>query len=136
MELKSSDFQSLWSKKICQVGDFFDRSQTPPRLLSLEQINKKYDVRLNFLNYHRLTNLIIKAANDLNNKIFDPKISDTQTPSLPLIHKLSCIGSKGGRIFYEALKAREWANIGTRDYENKWQKELNTTFSLQSKEKD
>ena len=130
MELKSSDFQSLWSKKICQVGDFFDRTQTPPRLLSLEQINRKYDIRLNFLNFHRLTNLIIKAANDLNNKIFDPKISDMQTPSLPLIHKLSCIVSKGGRIFYEALKARDWAEIGTRDYENKWQMELNTTFSL------
>ena len=130
MELNSSDYESLWNKKICQVGDYFDRTQTPPRLLSLEQINMKYDIRLNFLNFHRLTNLIVKAANDLNNKIFDPQISDVQTPSLPLIHKLSCINSKGGRTFYEALKSRDWANSGTRDYENKWQKELNTTFSL------
>ena len=130
MELKSSDFQSLWNQKVCQVGDYFDRTLTPPRLLSLDQINEKYEVRLNFLNYHRLTNLIIKAANFLNNKVFDPKISDVQTPSLPLIHKLSCIGSKGGRIFYEALKAREWAVNGTKDYENKWQMELNTTFSI------
>ena len=129
MELESSDFQSLWSKKICQVGDFFDRNQ-PPRLLSLEQLNIKYDIRLNFLNFHRLTNLIKKAANDLNNKIFDPKISDLQAPFLPLIHKLSSIGTKGGRIFYEALKARDWAKSGTKDYETKWQMKLNTTFSV------
>ena len=130
MELKSSDFQGLWSKKICQAGDFFDRTQTPPRLLSLEQINTKYDIRLNFLNFHRITNLIIKAANDLNNKIFDQQLSDLQAPSLPLIHKLSCLDSKGGRTFYRALKAREWDNSGTREYETKWQNELNTTFSL------
>ena len=62
IELKSSDFMSLWTKKICQVGDFFDCSQTPPILLSLEQINMKYNLRLNFLNYHRLTNLIKKSS--------------------------------------------------------------------------
>ena len=41
MELNSSDYESLWNKKICQVGDYFDRTQTPPRLLSLEQTNMK-----------------------------------------------------------------------------------------------
>ena len=130
MELKSSDFQSLWNRKICQVGDFFDHSQTPPGLLSLDKMNRKYDLKLNFLNYHRVTNLIIKAANELNNKIFDQNMSDTGTPRLPLIHKLSCMETKGCRTFYLALKARHWATLDTRDYENKWQNELDTTFSV------
>ena len=91
MELKSSDFETLWNQKICQVGDFFDHSHAPPRLLSLEEINEKFNIRLNFLNFHRLTSLIKKAANDLNNKIYDVKTSDTLAPTLPLIHKLSCM---------------------------------------------
>ena len=109
MELKSSDFESLWNKKICQVGDFFDHSQTPPQLLSLEEVNEKFDIRLNFLSFHRVTSLIIKAANDINNKIYDSKTSDTMAPTLPLIHKLSCLERKGCRTFYLALKARDWA---------------------------
>ena len=71
IELKSSDFISLWNKKICQVGDFFDCSQNPPILLSLEQINKKYNLRLNFLNYHRLINMIKKAAEEIKSVILD-----------------------------------------------------------------
>ena len=130
MELKSSDFESLWNKKICQVGDFFDHSQAPPQLLPLEELNEKFDTRLNFLSYHRVTSLIIKAANDLNNKIYDSKTSDTLAPTLPLIHKLSCLEKKGCRTFYLALKARDWAKLSTRESENKWQNELETTFSI------
>ena len=130
MEIKSSDFQSLWNKNICQVSDFFDCTLSPPRLLSLVQFNAKYEVKLNFLNYHRLTNLIKKAANELNNKIYDSEISDTQSPKLRLIHKLSCLENKGCRTFYSAIKAREWAMCGTRDSENKWQNELNINFSI------
>ena len=37
--LKSSEFPSLWNKKICQVGDFFDCSKSPPEILSMETIN-------------------------------------------------------------------------------------------------
>ena len=57
-------------------------------------------------------------------------MSDTGTPRLPLIHKLSCMETKGCRTFYLALKARHWATLDTRDYENKWQNELDTTFSV------
>ena len=66
IELKCTDFISLWNKQICRGGNFFDCSQSQE--LSLEQINTKYNIRLNFLNYYRLTNMIKKAAKELNKK--------------------------------------------------------------------
>ena len=66
IELKCADFISLWNKQICRGGNFFDCSQSQE--LSLEQIDTKYNIRLNFLNYHRLTNMIKKAAKELIKK--------------------------------------------------------------------
>ena len=43
---------------------------------------------------------------------------------------LSTNQKKGGRSFYEILKAREWAENNTAACEKKWQQELNTTFSV------
>ena len=31
IELKSSDFQSLWNRNVCQVGDFFDPNKSPQK---------------------------------------------------------------------------------------------------------
>ena len=129
-ELKSSDFGSLWNKKVCQVGDFFDGSTVPPRLLCREEINGKYNLKLNFLNYHRIKGAIINASTYLNNKTYDINSSDTQTPRLPLIHKLSCLGSKGGRIFYKALKSRAWTGLGNKNCESKWHEHLGVHFSI------
>ena len=129
-ELKSTDYLALWNKKICQVGDFFDCSKSPPVLLSLEQTNSKYNLNLNYLNFHRIKIVIKNAAKNLNNKIFDDQFSDTKLPRMPLIHKLSCLEKKGCRTFYLALKAREWSGLSTRDCETKWQTELGTHFSV------
>ena len=130
VELKSSDYSALWNKKVCQVGDFFNCLINPPKLLNIDQINEKYDLKLNFLNYHRIKTVIINASKNMNNKIFDIHFSDTKSPKLPLIHKLSSLSSKGCRVFYVALKTREWSGLSTRDCESKWQGELGTTFSI------
>ena len=117
-ELKSSDFHTLWKNRICQVGDFFDCNKSPPELLSLDQINRKYSINLNFLNFHRIKEVIKEATKNLNYKIFEEDLSDTKSPKLPLIHKLSCLQTKGCRIFYETLKTREWTECSTADSES------------------
>ena len=130
-ELNSSDFSSIWNKKVCQVGDFFNCLKKPPELLTQQQLNIKYGVNLNFLNFHRIKKAIINAANHLNNKIYEQHISDAVSPRLPLIHKLSSVSRKGCRSFYVALKAREWSGLNTSESESKWQAELGTHFSIE-----
>ena len=130
MELRSSDFQSLWRKNICQAGDFFHIKNNHPELLSLEQMNQKFSTNLNFLNFHRIKHVINEAAKKLNFKIFDSEQSDLNSPRLPLIHKISCVQKKGCRIFYEVLKAREWSKYSTVEEENKWHSELGVSLSV------
>ena len=130
-ELKSEDFRSLWNKKVCQVGDYLNCLKSPPELLNRLQLNAKYGVNLNFLNYHRIRKAIINASIDLNHKIYEENYSDTTLPRLPLIHKLSCLSSKGCRPYYVALKAREWSGLSTSESENKWHAELGTHFSVE-----
>ena len=129
-ELKSSEYLSLWNRNICQAGDFFDCSKNPPELLSMETLNTQYNAKLNFLNFHRLKQVIKNAAKNLNFKIFDKNSSDILLPRLPVIHKISTAQSKGCRIFYKALKAREWEENGTLESEERWQTELDTRFSV------
>ena len=52
--IEKYDFPELLSKSVVQVGDFFNCQLSPPALLSLEDLNEKYQVRLNFLRYLRL----------------------------------------------------------------------------------
>ena len=130
-ELNSADFSSLWNKKVCQVGDFFNCLKSPPELLTQQQLNIKYGVNLNFLNFHRIKKAIIDVANHLNNKIYEHHFSDPVSPRLPLIHKLSSLSRKGCRAFYTALKAREWSGLNTSESESKWQAELGTHFSIE-----
>ena len=130
IELSKHDFQSLWRRKITQVGDFFDCTCEPPELFSIGQLNEKYSIHLNFLNYHRIKTVIKNAAKNLNYKTFDANLSDTKSPRLPLIHKLSCLQSKGCGSFYQTLRARELARRSTAECEAKWQTELGTTLSI------
>ena len=74
--------------------------------------------------------MIKNAAKNLNFKIFDKNSSDILLPRLPVIHKISTAQSKGCRIFYKALKAREWEENGTLESEERWQTELDTRFSV------
>ena len=76
--------------------------------------------------------MIKKAAEEINNKICDPRLNNLEEPKLPLIHKLSCLERKGCRSFYVALKSREWAKLGTKNDENRWHVELGTIFSIDS----
>ena len=129
-EIKRDDFSLLWRKKIIQIGDFFDCSQTPPNLYTLVQFNEKYNLKLNFLNYHRIKTCIINAAKDLNYKTYNPNLSDLDYPRLPLIHKLSCLSNKGCGIFYNTLRARDLARQSTAESEQKWHTELGTVLSV------
>ena len=44
--------------------------------------------------------MIKKAAEELNNKICDPRMNDFKEPRLPVIHKIGCLERKGCRSFY------------------------------------
>ena len=96
----------------------------------METLNTHYNAKLNFLNFHRLNQVIKNAAKYLNFKIFDKNSSDISLPRLPLIHKISTAQSKGCRTFYRTLKAREWEENSTTKCEEKWQSELGTRFSV------
>ena len=65
-------------------------------------------------------------TSNLNHKIYEEHLSDTKMPRLPLIHKLSCVSSKGCRPFYG-----EWYGLSTSESESKWQAELGAHFSLE-----
>ena len=90
-------------------------------MYSMEKINDMHSSTLNFLNFHRLKQVIKTAAKNLNYKIFDDKTSDTGIPRLPIVHKLSTIQKKGCRIFYETIKARVWTKNNTSECKKKWQ---------------
>ena len=77
-ELNSTDFQLLWNRKIRQVGDYFDCTKSPPVFLSMEQINNKFGIKLNFLNIHRI-NQYYKILP--NNEITKSMIAPSVTPN-------------------------------------------------------
>ena len=54
-QLKRYDFPILWSKNLCQVGDYFDVQLRPPKLLTRAELNAKFSVQLDFLRYHRVS---------------------------------------------------------------------------------
>ena len=129
-EIKSSEFKNLWNKKIFQVWNFFDCMKSPPEIISMEDLNRKYNIKLNFLNYHRIKEVILNAIKNLNYKIFDEGLSDLAAPVLPIVQKLSCIQTKGCRLFYEVLKSKDWSVCSTSDSESKWHQELDTNLSV------
>ena len=130
-ELDKNDFPVLWDKRIVQVGEFFDMAMNPPSLLSQSALNSKLSLNIDFLSYHRIKASINQGSKNLNFKTFHPDLSDTGSPRLPPLHKLSCLQTKGCGIFYQTLRAREISQINTAKSESKWHEELGTTFSVQ-----
>ena len=128
--IEKQDFPELWSKSAVQVGDFFNCQTSPPALLSLDNLNEKYEVRLNFLRYLRIKTSIEKAAKAVNNNIFDPVKSDTKLPRLPLLFKISCFESKGCSTFFKTLRFKSLPHPSQDQvYILKWYNETGLTFN-------
>ena len=128
--VKKSDFSILWDAKIRQVGDLFDCSMEPPRILNSQELNRKYNIQLDFLSYNKIKTSINSAANKLNHKIYDPMKSDCKTPRLPILFKIAIQVSKGCSAFYAIFRSKENMNRNTSTSETKWQAKLSTTFSI------
>ena len=129
MYLNKQDFPELWRKGVSQVGDLYDCTLNPPKMLSLQNLRDKYNLRLNFLQYLRIKTIIDKGAKGLNYKIYNENLSDLQYPRLPLLYKLGCAQTKGCSPFYKTLRARELDRMSMSVSEQKWEKELGLTFS-------
>ena len=128
--IEKQDFPELWQKSVLQIGDFYNCMNDPPTLLSLTELNEKYQIRINFLRYLRIKAIIENAAKCLDGKIYDQNKSDTKLPRLPLLLKLGCFESKGCRTFYRTFRSREETNImNNRTYVDKWHEALETKFS-------
>ena len=130
-QLEKNEFQALWNKKIVQVGEFLDMTTDPPTLLSQLALNAKFSLNIDFLSYHRIKTSINQASKNLNFKTHHPDLSDTGSPRIPPLHKISCLQTKGCGIFYQILRIREISQTNTAKFENKWHQELGTTFSVQ-----
>ena len=128
--VKKSDFSILWDAKIRQVGDLFDCSMEPPKILNSQELNRKYNIQLDFLSYNKIKTSINSAANKLNHKIYDPMKSDCKTPRLPILFKIAIQVSKGCSAFYAIFRSKENMNRNTSTSETKWQAKLSTTFSI------
>ena len=130
-QLNRSNFSALWTRKTVQAGEFFNMNLNPPRLLTREEFNYKFSLNIDFLTFHRITAGISQASKNLNNKTFHPDLTDSGSPRLPTLHKLSCLQTKGCGIFYKTLRAKEIYQRSTIKSENKWHDELSSTFSVQ-----
>ena len=128
--LKRSEFNSLWVKQVCQVGDIFNLEARPPELLSNAEINKKFGLQLDFLSYHRLKTAVIMAGEQVNHKTYNENVSDLENPRLPALQKLSCIQSKGCSIFYKTLRAKDIISHNTTKSEAKWHEYLGKIYSV------
>ena len=118
-QLKRYEFPLLWSRGLCQVGDFFDVTIKPPKFLSRDVLNNKYSLRLNFLSYHRLKSSIEAARISLNiTNYFE--LSDVALPRLPPIFKLASLREKGCSEFYKTLRVKKFISTSTEAIANKW----------------
>ena len=121
---------SLWRKGIIQVGDFFDTTSMPPKILTLQEINQKYNINLDFLSYHRVRKTIEHGSEKLGHKTFNPELSDAVSPRQPLLFKLSNLQQKGCRVFRHILRVRDFMVNSIEVAERKLQSEINATFSI------
>ena len=78
--IHKSDFSMLWGSKVRQVGDLFDCTVEPPKLHKCQELNSKYDTKVDFLSYNKIKTSINTAAKKINNKIFDPLKSYCKIP--------------------------------------------------------
>ena len=127
--IRKFEFPMLWSKNVVQIGDLFDCSVAPPRLLDRQELNSKYSLRLDFLSFLKLKTSVQTAAQKLGTSIFSPSISDTALPRLPLLFKISLEQAKGCRTYYQVLKSESNQLRGTLRGEEKWHEKLGTVFS-------
>ena len=74
--IKKADFGLLWDKGIRQVGDLCNCSLEPPQLYSREDLNRNFNVEIDFLRYKQLKTGIEHGAKRVNNKIDDRHLSD------------------------------------------------------------
>ena len=130
ISLSKNEFGTLWGKGIAQIGDFFETNTMPPKLLTLQELNLKYRLNLDFLSYHRIKLAIELGSKRLNYKILGSDLSDIVTPRQPILFKISNLRKKGCKIFYEILRAKDFLMNSTEAAELKWQKEINLTFSV------
>ena len=79
-QLLKTDFPQLWAKKLCQVGDFYDISVNPPKLLTRAEFNQKFNTTIDFLSFHRIRSGIVCGSEKMNHKTYNQDISDTATP--------------------------------------------------------
>ena len=128
--LRKSEFATHWSKGLVQVGDFMDDSVEPLKILSLNDLNVKYNIKTDFLSYHRIKTAIELGSRRLNHKTYDPYLSCIQTPRQPILFKICNLQRKGCRVFYQTLRARELLLNSTEAAEKKWHSEINMTFSI------
>ena len=128
--VRKYDFPILWTKRLRQLGDFFDCRVEPPRLLDQNELNEKYSLKLDFLRYHQLKTCINQGAKNLNYKIFHPNLSDTHEPKLPLLFKIAIAQPKGCNFFYQTLRSDQNSVRNTEKSENKWHENLGATFSV------
>ena len=128
--LRRHDFPLLWCKGVCQVGDFFKVEVEPPKLLTREELNAKFNLHLDFLSFHRVKNCISGVINMNKETLFHPNVSDASLPRLPVINKLSCIQEKGCREFYKTLLSKESYVRITEESESKWSASLGINISI------
>ena len=128
--IKKSEFPKLWYKGIRQVGDLFDCSFSPPKLLNWNEFNQRFGLNIDFLSFHRIKTCIELGAKNLNNKIFDINLSDTQLPRLPILIKIAIAQKKGGTFFYNTLTSKENLKNNTMRSELKWHEKLGTVLSV------
>ena len=130
-ELQRNSFPSLWVNRICQVGDFFNVTASPPKLMCRDEFNDKYGLEIDFLSFHRIRTAIICGSERINHKTYNPDLSDLLTPRQPVLFKLGSIQTKGCGIFYQTLMAEDnfWRN--TTEAEAKWSRELGSVYSIQ-----
>ena len=123
------DYPSLWSKRVVQIGDLYDCTATPPRLLNRLELNNKYYINLDFLRFLQLKTGVNSAAQKIGTAIFNTKLSDNLQPRLPLLFKTSLEQPKGCRFFYQVLSDQSKLR-GTLRGETRWQEKLGGTFSI------
>ena len=120
----------LWDKGIRQVGDLCNCSLEPPQLYSREDLNRNFNVEIDFLRYKQLKTGIEHGAKSVNNANFDRHLSEYRTPRLPLLLKCSIAVNKGCSFFYATLRSRELQKQTTSTSELKWQAKTGSTFSV------
>ena len=79
--MRRHDFPLLWCKGVCQVGDFFKVEVEPPKLLTREELNAKFNLHLDFLSFHRVKNCISGVINMNKETLFHVNVSDAALPT-------------------------------------------------------